>query len=94
MSPQAVQDILQDFANRAQRVGAIGPDGSETWRFDVDASGFDAGAVDRLDSDVRQLDASFGESTFGQRLGTDERTPEEVVAAIVAELNQELEKTQ
>ena len=41
-----------------------------SWRYDVDASGFDAGALDRLDSDVRELDASFGESTFGQRLGT------------------------
>jgi putative ABC transport system permease protein len=45
-----------------------------SWRYDVDASGFDAGALDRLDSDVRQLDASFGESTFGQRLGTGVRT--------------------
>jgi putative ABC transport system permease protein len=45
-----------------------------SWRYDVDASGFDAGALDRLDSDVRELDASFGESTFGQRLGTGVRT--------------------
>jgi putative ABC transport system permease protein len=45
-----------------------------SWRYDVDASGFDAGGLDRLDSDVRQLDASFGESTFGQRLGTGVRT--------------------
>ena len=45
-----------------------------SWRYDVDASGFDAGALDRLDSDVHQLDASFGESTFGQRLGTGVRT--------------------
>ena len=45
-----------------------------SWRYDVNASGFDAGALDRLDSDVRQLDASFGESTFGQRLGTGVRT--------------------
>ena len=45
-----------------------------SWRYDVDASGFDAGVLDRLDSDVRELDASFGESTFGQRLGTGVRT--------------------
>ena len=45
-----------------------------SWRYDVDASGFDAGTIDRLDSDVRKLDASFGESTFGQRLGTGVRT--------------------
>jgi putative ABC transport system permease protein len=45
-----------------------------SWRYDVDARGFDAGALDRLDSDVRKLDASFGESTFGQRLGTGVRT--------------------
>lgn len=45
-----------------------------SWRYDVDASGFDAGGLDRLDSDVRRLDASFGESTFGQRLGTGVRT--------------------
>jgi putative ABC transport system permease protein len=45
-----------------------------SWRFDVDASGFDAGGLDRLDSDIRALDASFGESTFGQRLGTGVRT--------------------
>ena len=45
-----------------------------SWRYDVDPSGFDAGTIDRLDSDVRQLDASFGESTFGQRLGTGVRT--------------------
>ncbi len=45
-----------------------------SWRFDVGASGFDAGGLDRLDSDVRALDASFGESTFGQRLGTGVRT--------------------
>jgi len=52
-----------------------------SWRYDVDASGFDAGALDRLDSDVRELDASFGESTFGQRLGTGVRTGlSEVVA--------------
>jgi putative ABC transport system permease protein len=45
-----------------------------TWRYDVDPSGFDAGTIDRVDSDVRKLDASFGESTFGQRLGTGVRT--------------------
>jgi len=45
-----------------------------SWRYDVDASGFDAGALDRLDADVRRLDARFGESTFGQRLGTGVRT--------------------
>ena len=45
-----------------------------SWRYDVDASGFDAGALDRLASDVRQLDARFGESTYGQRLGTGVRT--------------------
>jgi putative ABC transport system permease protein len=45
-----------------------------SWRYDVDASGFDAGALDRLDSDVRELDARFGETTFGQRLGTGVRT--------------------
>ncbi len=45
-----------------------------SWRYDVDASGFDAGALDRLDSDVRQLDARFGQSTYGQRLGTGVRT--------------------
>jgi putative ABC transport system permease protein len=45
-----------------------------SWRYDVDPSGFDAGTIDRLDSDVRELDASFGESTFGQRLGTGVRT--------------------
>lgn len=45
-----------------------------SWRYDVDASGFDAGSLDRLDSDVRRLDARFGESTFGQRLGTGVRT--------------------
>jgi putative ABC transport system permease protein len=45
-----------------------------SWRYDVDASGFDAGALDRLDADVRELDARFGESTYGQRLGTGVRT--------------------
>jgi putative ABC transport system permease protein len=45
-----------------------------SWRYDVDASGFDAGGLDRLDADVRRLDASFGESTFGQRLGIGVRT--------------------
>ena len=45
-----------------------------SWRYDVDAGDFDAGALDRLDADVRKLDASFGESTFGQRLGTGVRT--------------------
>jgi putative ABC transport system permease protein len=45
-----------------------------SWRYDVDASGFDASTIDRLESDVRELDASFGESTFGQRLGTGVRT--------------------
>src|SRR4029079_14852184 len=45
-----------------------------SWRYDVDGSGFAAGTIDRLDSDVRKLDASFGESTFGQRLGTGVRT--------------------
>ena len=41
-----------------------------SWRYDVDANGFDAGELDRLDSDVRELDSRFGESSFGQRLGT------------------------
>jgi len=45
-----------------------------SWRYDVDASVFDAGALDQLDADVRALDARFGESTFGQRLGTGVRT--------------------
>lgn len=45
-----------------------------SWRYDVDAGGFDAGELDRLDSDVRELDASLGESSFGQRLGTGVRT--------------------
>ena len=45
-----------------------------SWHFDVDAGGFDAGGLDRLDSDVRKLDATFGETTFGQRLGTGVRT--------------------
>jgi putative ABC transport system permease protein len=45
-----------------------------SWRYDVDASGFDAGALDRLDADVRELDSRFGETTFGQRLGTGVRT--------------------
>ena len=45
-----------------------------SWRYDVDANGFDAGELDRLDSDVRELDARFGESSFGQRLGTGVRT--------------------
>ena len=45
-----------------------------SWRYAIDASGFDAGALDRLDADVRQLDARFGASTYGQRLGTGVRT--------------------
>jgi putative ABC transport system permease protein len=45
-----------------------------SWRYDVDASGFDAGMIDRLDSDVRRLDSSFSQSTYGQRLGTGVRT--------------------
>ena len=45
-----------------------------SWRYDVNANGFDAGGLDRLASDVRELDARFGESTYGQRLGTGVRT--------------------
>jgi putative ABC transport system permease protein len=45
-----------------------------SWRYDVHAGGFDASDFDRLDADVRALDAQFGESTFGQRLGTGVRT--------------------
>jgi putative ABC transport system permease protein len=45
-----------------------------SWRYDVDANGFDAGELDRLDSDVCELGARFGESSFGQRLGTGVRT--------------------
>ena len=45
-----------------------------SWRYDVDPRGFDAGTIDRLDADVRELDVSFGESSFGQRLGTGIRT--------------------
>jgi putative ABC transport system permease protein len=45
-----------------------------SWRYDVDASGFDARGLDRLDADVRKLDARFGATTYGQRLGTGVRT--------------------
>lgn len=45
-----------------------------SWRYDVDATGFDAADFDRLEADVRALDARFGETTFGQRLGTGVRT--------------------
>jgi putative ABC transport system permease protein len=45
-----------------------------SWRYDVDASGFDTADFDRLEADVRALDARFGETTFGQRLGTGVRT--------------------
>ncbi len=45
-----------------------------SWRYDVDASGFDASAFDRLETDVRALNSRFGETTFGQRLGTGVRT--------------------
>jgi putative ABC transport system permease protein len=41
-----------------------------SWRYDVDATGFDASDFDRLEADVRALNARFGETTFGQRLGT------------------------
>ena len=45
-----------------------------TWRYAVDASGFEAGDFDRLQADLRRLESRFGESTFGQRLGTGVRT--------------------
>jgi putative ABC transport system permease protein len=45
-----------------------------SWRYDIEASGFDAGDFGRLEADVRALDTRFGESTFGQRLGTGVRT--------------------
>jgi hypothetical protein len=45
-----------------------------SWRYDVDAAGLDAADFDRLEADVRALDARFGETTFGQRLGTGVRT--------------------
>jgi putative ABC transport system permease protein len=41
-----------------------------SWRYDVDATGFDASDFDSLEADVRALNARFGETTFGQRLGT------------------------
>ncbi|HEX5469192.1 MAG TPA: ABC transporter permease [Gaiellaceae bacterium] len=40
------------------------------WRFEVDASGFDAARLDRLEADVRAVDARFGQATFGQLVGT------------------------
>jgi putative ABC transport system permease protein len=45
-----------------------------SWRYAVDAEGFGAGDFDRLQADIRRLDSRFGESTFGQRLGTGVRT--------------------
>jgi putative ABC transport system permease protein len=44
------------------------------WRYEVDASNFEARDFDRLEADVRLLDSRFGETTFGQRLGTGVRT--------------------
>jgi putative ABC transport system permease protein len=44
------------------------------WRYEVDASNFEARDFDRLEADVRLLDSRFAETTFGQRLGTGVRT--------------------
>ncbi|HEY2940454.1 MAG TPA: FtsX-like permease family protein [Gaiellaceae bacterium] len=44
------------------------------WRYDVDASGFDAGEFDRFQADVRRLDAEFGQTTYGQTAGVGVRT--------------------
>ena len=40
------------------------------WRYEVDASNLEARDFDRLEAGVRLLDSRFGETTFGQRLGT------------------------
>ena len=40
-----------------------------SWRYDVDATGFDASDFDSLEADVRALNARFGETTFGQPSG-------------------------
>lgn len=44
------------------------------WRYDVDASRFDAGDFDRFQADVRRLDAEFGQTTYGQTVGAGVRT--------------------
>jgi putative ABC transport system permease protein len=44
------------------------------WRYEVDASNLEARDFDRLEAGVRLLDSRFGETTFGQRLGTGVRT--------------------
>lgn len=44
------------------------------WRYDVDAEDFDAGDFDRFQTDVHRLDAEFGETAYGQIVGTGART--------------------
>jgi putative ABC transport system permease protein len=44
------------------------------WRYDIDASHFDAAGFDRFAADVRRLDAEFGETTYGQTVGVGVRT--------------------
>jgi putative ABC transport system permease protein len=44
------------------------------WRYDVDASRFQAADFDRFEADVRRLDAEFGQTTYGQTAGAGVRT--------------------
>ena len=44
------------------------------WRYDVDATHFDAGRLDAFQADVRRLDAEFGQSTYGQTVGVGARS--------------------